>query len=248
MEERLLYFALKYLGDFNRIYKAILNKETVDEIGLLKMKKKMNCSYTTIISPDYPKCLKEIDSPPFVLFYYGNLSLCNKNCISMIGGRECSDYGKQMALSISAKLASREIVIVSGMAKGIDAYSHLGAMRAKGHTIAVLGSGIDYCYPKENWPLYQTLKEKQLIISEYPGNMVPRKECFPVRNRIVAGLGQKLLVVEAKQRSGTMITVNYSLEQGKDVYCVPNRIGEYDGCNRLISQGANIMIDVEDMF
>ena len=221
MEEQLLYYAIKYQGNFNQIYKAVTRNEPINKNELAKMKDALTCSYTTILSKDYPTRLKEIDSPPFVLFYYGDISLCNRDCISMVGMRACSDYGRKMALSISFNL---------------------------GKTIAVLGSGIDYCYPKENLSLYQLLKEEHLVISEYPGAMIPKKECFPIRNRIVAGLGEKLIVVEAKQRSGTMITVNFSLNQGKDIYCVPNRIGEYDGCNRLISQGADILVDVEDLF
>lgn len=248
MEEQLLYYAIKYQGNFNQIYKAVNKNEAINKSELIKMKEALTCSYTTILSKDYPLRLKEIDSPPFVLFYYGDLSLCNHDCISMVGMRACSDYGRKIAVSVSFNLAKKGKVIVSGMAKGIDAYSHLGAIKGQGKTIAVLGSGIDYCYPKENLSLYQLLKREHLVISEYPGAMIPKKECFLVRNRIVAGLGDKLIVVEAKQRSGTMITVNFSLNQGKDIYCVPNRIGEYDGCNRLISQGANILVDVEDLF
>lgn len=248
MEDILLYYAIKYQGQFQRIYNAIIQKESIDLNELKCMKEKMTCRYTTIISNDYPECFKYIATPPFVLFYYGNLSLCKRECISMIGGRICSEYGKRQALSISCQLAKQNKVIVSGMAKGIDTYSHLGAIQANGKTIAVLGCGIDYCYPKENKSLYELLKREHLVLSEYPNDTIPKKDYFPARNRIVSAIGKKLVVVEAKQRSGTMITVNFSLEQAKEIYCVPNHMGEYDGCNRLISQGANILLDVEELF
>ena len=125
MEEQLLYYAIKYQGNFKRIYQAIAKHESINKNELTKMKETLTCSYTTLLSNDYPLRLKEIDSPPFVLFYYGDLSLCNKECISMVGMRACSDYGRKMALSISSDLAQKGKVIVSGMAKGIDAYSHL---------------------------------------------------------------------------------------------------------------------------
>lgn len=248
MEDVLLYYSLLYQGDFNKIYRAIVSKENADLKSLKEMKKALKCSYTTIISDDYPKLLKQITAPPFVLYYYGDLSLCQQNCFAMVGMREASLYGKKMANDISRYLAEKKIVVVSGMARGIDAYSHLGTMKYGGKTIAVLGSGIDYCYPKENQNLYQSLKKDHLILSEYPNDLKPEKEFFKRRNRIVTGLAEKLIVVEANKRSGTMISVGYALEQGKEVYCVPNRFNEHNGCNYLISQGANILVELEDLF
>lgn len=246
MEDVLLYFALIYNGDFAKIYKAIEQKKKIDFEELKKLKKLIKCKYTTIISDDYPSSLKEISSPPFVLFYYGNLKLCENRAISVVGMRKCSNYGKEMATYICQKL-SNEFTIVSGMALGIDSYAHLGAIEI-GSTIAVLGCGIDYCYPSSNIELYERLKKEHLVISEYPGNLKPQKNFFRNRNRIVSGLGEKLIVIEALRKSGTMISVGYALEQGKDVYCVPGRFFDHDGCNYLINQGANILMSIDDLY
>lgn len=132
------------------------------------------------------------------------------------------------------------------MAKGIDGVGHRTALKSNGHTVAVLGSGIDYPYPPMNKELYDQLKN-ELIISEYPGLTPPRKDYFPKRNRIIAGLSQKLLVTEADIKSGTMITVGFALEQGKDVFAVPGRIYGCKGCNALIQQGAKLVMSVEDI-
>ena len=247
MEDIILYFSLKYNGDFMHIYNALLNKEKVDEELKEELFGRIKCSYTTILSSNYPDSLKDMNCPPFVLYYYGDLSLVNKDVIAIVGMRECSEYGKNMALKFSKELAENKYVIVSGMALGIDTYAHMGTINGKGKTIAVLGSGIDYCYPKRNRDLYEELKTNHLIISEYPFDRIPDKTTFPFRNRIVSGLSKGILVVEAKRKSGTMITVGYALEEGKDVYAVPSRIGENEGCNYLISQGAKLIMDVKDI-
>lgn len=247
MEEIILYFSLKYNGDFMHIYDALVQKEKVDEKLKEELFGRLKCSYTTIFNDDYPSALKDINCPPFVLYYYGDLSLVNNNVIAMVGMRECSEYGKNMALLFSSELANEGYTIVSGMAMGIDTYAHIGAIQAKGHTIAVLGSGIDYCYPRRNMELYELVKDKHLILSEYPFDRVPDKNTFPFRNRIVAGLAQSVVVVEAKRKSGTMITVGYALEQGKDVYAIPSQINGNDGCNYLIQQGAKLIMNVKDI-
>ena len=247
MEEIILYFSLKYKGDFMCIYNALVEKEKIDEELKKELKDKLKCKYTTIFSDDYPMALKEINCPPFVLYYYGDLSLVNNKILALVGMRECSDYGKESALYFSSELAKEDYTNVSGMAKGIDTYSHKGAISSNGKTIAVLGSGIEYCYPKSNYELYDLLKEKHLILSEYPFSTPPTKNTFPFRNRIVAGLSDGVVVIEAKRKSGTMITVGYALEQGKDVYAIPSRISDFDGCNRLIQQGAKLVVDVKDI-
>lgn len=247
MEEIILYFSLKYEGDFMRIYNALIQKEKVDEELKANLMKQLKSKYTTIFSEDYPKALKDINCPPFVLYYYGDLSLTNNPCLALVGMRECSDYGKKMAAYFAEGLAKEGFTIVSGMAKGIDAYSHWGAINGHGKTIAVLGSGIEYCYPKGNQELYNLLKTKHLVLSEYPLLTHPTKNTFPFRNRIVAGLSNSVVAIEAKRKSGTMITVGYALEQGKDVYAIPSRIGDFDGCNYLISQGAKLVTCIKDI-
>ena len=247
MEEILVYFALKYNGDFDLILKALDTKEYVDEEEKKDALKQVKCSYTTIISEDYPLLLKDITCPPFVLFYYGDLSLLNKTCIGMIGSRYPSSYGRRATRILLSQLAKEDVTIISGMAIGIDGECHREAMNNHLHTCAILGSGIDYCYPKKHEEMYQYMKEHELVISEYPLDMMPRKECFPKRNRLISGLSSKLVVIEANKKSGTMITVGFALEQGKDVLAVPSRIDDMQGCNELISQGAKIVLKGEDI-
>ena len=248
MEEILLYFSLKYDGDFHQILKALQTKEKVRKEEVEKAVKTVHSKYTTIISDDYPEKLKEIACPPFVLFYHGNLQLLNGQCIGVIGQRHPSEYGQKMSKKYVQELIKHDQTIVSGMALGIDAIAHQSAIDYQGKSIAVLGSGINYCYPKTNQAIYDNLKQNQLIISEYPGQLVPKPYHFPHRNRIIAGISASILVIEANKKSGTMITVGYALDQGKDIYCIPSRIGDPAGCNLLIQQGAKLVLDIDDIF
>ncbi len=247
MEELVLYFALKYEGDFQKIYNALLNKERVDENLKIELKRRMKCQYTTIFSLDYPEQLKNINCPPFVLFYYGDLSLVKNKLISVVGMRDLSNYGQKATEYFVRELVKESYVIVSGMARGIDTVAHQTAIAQGGKTIAVLGTGIEYCYPKSNKMLYEMLKKDHLILSEYPFMVSPQRKLFPFRNRIVSGLSRAVLISEAKLKSGTMITAGYALEQGKDVYCVPARFYDWQGCNELIKQGAKLVTNIEDI-
>lgn len=179
----------------------------------------------TILDKDYPESLKHIYDTPIILFYKGNRELLKHSYkIAMVGARECSNYGKQVSLQFSYELAKNDVCIVSGMAKGIDAYSHMGCLQAKGKTIAVLGNGLDQIYPKENSRLYeQILQTGGLILSEYIIGTKPNKLNFPARNRIISGLSKGVIVVEAKQKSGTLNTVDFALDQGKEVFVVPRK-------------------------
>lgn len=247
MEETLLYLSLKYHGDFNLIMKAIKNHEEVDEQLKDNLVKSLDCKYTTILSEDYPERLKTIASPPFVLYYYGNLNLVKNKTIGIVGMRQMSNYGKQATEYFAKNLALNGYTIVSGMAKGVDAVAHWSAINNQGYTIGVLGTGIDYIYPKENRFLYDELKENQLIMSEYPHLTTPSKKQFPFRNRIIAGLSDSILISEARVKSGTMITAGYALEQGKTIYCIPSRYNDYNGCNELIKQGATLVVNATDI-
>lgn len=217
------------------------------------MKKRIKCHYTTIFSSDYPETLKNINCPPFVLYYYGNIELVNEKTIGVVGMRDMSEYGKQATKDFCIPLVKNGYVIVSGMARGVDTVAHETAIKHGGKTIAVLGTGIDYCYPKNNQKLYDQIKNNHLVVSEYPFFTTPQRKLFPFRNRIIAGLSSKILIVEARVKSGTMITAGYALEQGKDIYCIPSRYTDYQGCNELIKQGAILVrngydiIDDEDM-
>lgn len=247
MEEVLVYFALKYHGEFDMIFKALEDKEVVDPELKKELFASCKSSYTTIISEDYPEILRSINCPPFVLFYYGDLSLLDRDCTGVVGMRHPSLYGIQATKTLVTGLCDHGHTIVSGMALGIDSVAHYSAIEAKGATVAVLGGGIDYPYPKRHQELYEILKKDHLVISEYPNDLVPRKDGFPKRNRIIAGVSDQLLVCEANERSGTMITVGFALEQGKDIFAVPSGIFDSIGCNRLIQQGAKLVNDVSDI-
>ena len=199
----------------------------------------------------YPERLRNIDDPPKELYCLGNLELLNyKNNIAMIGSRNCSSYGERAAKDFAYNLAKEDICIVSGLAKGIDSFSHIGALNAKGKTIAVLGSGLDNIYPKENIKLVEEIiKNNGLVISEYPLGTKPLKHHFPARNRIISGLSDSVLVVEARKNSGTNITVDFALEQGKDVFVIPGNIYSRtsDGTNFLITEGAIPVLSYKDI-
>lgn len=168
----------------------------------------------------------------------------------MVGCRDCTEYGKKVSMEFSYKLAKEGICIISGLAKGIDSYSHIGCMKAKGKTIAVLGNGLDQIYPKENILLHnEIIKTGGLILSEYVIGTKPDKLNFPARNRIISGLSNGVIVVEAKDKSGTLITVDFALEQGKNIFVVPGNITSKNsfGTNELIKQGAKCSTCVEDV-
>lgn len=199
----------------------------------------------------YPERLRNIDSPPKQIYCLGNLELLNyKTNIAMIGSRNCSLYGERAAKDFAFNLAKEDVCIVSGLAKGIDSFSHIGALNAKGKTIAVLGSGLDNIYPKENIKLVESIiKNNGLVISEYPLGTKPLKHHFPARNRIISGLSDGVLVVEARKNSGTNITVDFALEQGKDVFVIPGNIYSKtsDGTNYLITEGAIPVLSYKDI-
>ena len=187
--------------------------------------KKYKINMITLLDLEYPQKLRHIYDAPVILYYKGNKDLLhNKNIIAMIGCRQCSQYGKEIAIKFSYELAKNKINIISGMAKGIDSYAHIGCMKAGGKTIAVLGNGLDQIYPKENIKLYNNIIEKQgLIVSEYVIGTRPNKLNFPARNRIISGLSNSIIVVEARKKSGTLNTVDFALEQGKDVFVIPRK-------------------------
>lgn len=210
---------------------------------------KKEIRFISIYDKDYPKMLLDIVTPPVGIYILGNLPDESLVKISVIGSRRCSEYGLTMAYKISKDLAKEEVVIVSGMAKGIDSMSHRGALDAKGYTIAVLGCGIDVCYPAENKFLKQRILEKGCIISEYPPGVKPMPGLFPLRNRIISGLSLATLVVEAAEKSGTLITVEQALEQGRDVLAIPGNVTSKlsVGTNRLIKEGACLVTSCTDV-
>lgn len=194
---------------------------------------------------EYPKRLLEIPDYPFGLYYKGSLPKENLPCVSIIGARECSEYGRKCAELYGKILASYGVQIISGMARGVDGISQTAALEVGGTSFGILGSGVDVCYPRENSRLYEALIKEGGVISEFAPGTEAKSSFFPMRNRIISGLADILLVVEARKKSGTYITVCQALEQGKEIFAVPGRItdGLSDGCNRLIEAGAGIATD-----
>lgn len=210
---------------------------------------KMEVQFISCKDAEYPEKLRNMNDMPGGLFVKGELPLGKEKAVAVIGARECSSYGKFIAREIGKVLAEQGVELISGMARGIDGYAQLAAIEANGKSFGVLGSGVDICYPKENYNLYRKLPENGGIISEYKMGTPAVGRNFPRRNRIISGLADIIIVVEAKKRSGTSITVSYALEQGKEVMAVPGRITDRlsEGCNYLISQGAYPVNNIEEM-
>jgi DNA processing protein len=205
--------------------------------------------FVSFFNPRYPALLKEIFLPPLGIYIRGELP-ADDVCFSIIGSRRCSEYGLTAAYKISCGLARNGVVIVSGLARGIDSMAHKGAIEGGGKTIAVLGCGVDVCYPPENRALMEKIiNGNGCVISEYPPGVSPMPGHFPVRNRVISGLSQGTLVVEAADKSGTIITADHALEQGRTVFAVPGNITSKlsDGTNALIKQGATPVTCYEDV-
>ena len=199
---------------------------------------------------EYPEKLNKIYAPPAKLYVLGDEAILNKPSIAIIGCRDASQYGKRVAFKFAYELAKKGIVVISGLARGIDIYSHLGAIKANGKTVAVLGSGFNHIYPSEHKKYCVDIIEKGgAIITEYEKSTKPVPTNFPTRNRIISGLSDGVLVVEAKQKSGTLITVDYALEQGKNVFIIPGNITSNNsyGTNELIKQGAKLVTNIQDI-
>ena len=215
-------------------YKEQLEK--LKDKNYIKELEKQGIKVVSVNDRDYPAKLLPYDHRPEYLFYKGRLPDRDKPVVAMVGARACSNYGRKMARALARELSENGVQIISGMARGIDTYSQIGALEGGTPTFAVLGSGVDVCYPTENIELYNDILKNGGIISEYPPGAGPIAWHFPLRNRIISGLSDKVIVVEAREKSGSLITVEWALEQGKDVMAVPGRVGEKlsDGCNRLI--------------
>lgn len=204
--------------------------------------------FVSVNMEDYPRRLRNISDPPYALYVKGKLPEEEKLSVAVIGARDCSEYGEYVARALGKMLGEQGISLISGMARGIDGISQMAALDSGGVSFGVLGSGVDVCYPKRNRALYDRLLKKGGILSTYLPGTEPRATLFPPRNRIVSGLCDVLVVIEARQRSGTSITVEMALEQGKDVYAVPGRLTDRlsDGCNRLLKDGAQIFLSPKE--
>ncbi len=246
MQEDILFYSLKYAGNYQQISQALKNNEAIDSILFDKLKKRCQSNYVVITQENYPKVFYDLKNPPFVVYYYGNIQLASQETIGIIGTRHPSDHGKHMC-DVLVHSLNPKWVVVSGLAIGIDSLAQRYAQESGMDVVAVLGSGIDYCYPKSNQDLYQALKKQGLVISEYPFDTKPLPYYFLWRNRLVAALSNRLLIIEAKTRSGTMSTATYALELGKDIYCVPGCVEMSSGCHQLIKEGAYLCDCVNDL-
>lgn len=241
----------------DRSIKNVVNK-------YIEYMKNNNIDIITIMDENYPQNLKQIYDPPIILYVKGNKKILNNKAIAIIGCREASEYGKKAAKYFGYNIAKEGVNIISGLAKGVDSYSHIGNIYALvensyqnvdnysacGKPIAIVGTGLDIVYPKENKELEtEIIKSGGCIISEYPLGTKPNKINFPARNRIISGMSDGVIVIEAKEKSGTLITVDFALEQGKDIYVVPGNINSINsiGTNELIKQGAKLITTYKDI-
>jgi len=233
------------------VAQAVFKKEAFKraEKELAAVLRIAGCRLLNWTEPEYPQSLLQIYDPPVMLYVRGDPQILNLPSISIVGTRKPTLYGTQLAQRLGRDLAARGLVIVSGMARGIDAIGHQGAMAANGRAIGVLGTGIDICYPKENKKLYEKVLERGAIIGEFPLGTHPAPENFPVRNRIVAGMPLGVVVVEGAQYSGSLITARLAMEFGREVFGVPGNVTQPASFapNQLIKQGAKLVAGAEDV-
>ncbi|WP_283587606.1 DNA-processing protein DprA [Limosilactobacillus viscerum] len=227
---------------------ALLNNWASEELAQTV---ELNQQYPqiTIVDEEYPPQLRETFCPPLVLYYQGNLDLLRCPQLGVVGARDMSAYGETVLRGLIPQVAKHQIAVVSGLAKGVDGMSHRLALANNGATIGVIGCGLDRVYPLENRPLYEAVAKQGLILSEYGRGEPPLAYHFPERNRIIAGLSSVVVVIEAKKRSGSLITANLALEENRTVCAVPGRIDTFRslGCNELIAAGAKPILRAQDL-
>lgn len=244
----ILALCLKYNGVWEDIYDAIKRKERLSKEEILESEKNNQVKYVTIVDDNYPESLKNIYKPPFILFYYGDISLLNKRSeiLSVVGTKNPSSYALNMTRSFMASLHG--VTIASGFNVGINKAALETALDNCHNAIGVLPCGINSPFPKENFELYNRLKEEGLIISEYPNEYYPLKENMSFYNRIIAGVSKVIFVSECLDKCGTSVAINYAIDFGCDVAVLPHRIDEEDKyCNYLIQNGAIPITELKDL-
>lgn len=256
---------LRYFGKPENIFKALrqdLVAAAGEQIGQgivsfdqkllekdLALARKSGVKIITLLDWDYPRLLKEIPGAPIVLYVLGEIIADDNLSIGIVGSRRASLYGLNSAEKFSAELCAQGITIVSGMARGVDTYAHRGALKARGRTIAVMGSGFSHIYPSENAGLAKKISESGAVISEFPMDTKPLAKNFPRRNRLISGLSLGVLITEAARNSGALITADFALEQGREVFALPGRIDSCPstGANQLLKQGAKLVTCCADI-
>ena len=240
---------LDFLTD--KAYEKIFNDKSMEDFKAYHEKViKYGYNYVTILDEDYPENLRYIEDRPTLLFYKGMLDYeKDKNSIAFVGARKCTDYGKWACKTLSQGVSAAGITTVSGLAYGIDAACHKSTLEVSGRTIGIIGCGIDKIYPKQNRKLYEDLENNGLILSEFPLGTEPKPYNFPRRNRIISGISLATVVIEAKEKSGTMITTRCALDQGKEVFAVPGNINSIysKGTNKLIQEGSKLITNPDDI-
>lgn len=245
----LIALAIFYQGDWKKINRAINTKECPPQDVLESHLKYVKSGVITIVDDNYPNYLKKSPQPPYVLFYYGDISLIydgNKN-VAVVGGRKASEKGKENVYYLVSGIC-KKYNIVSGLAIGIDSVAHKAALQNGGKTIAVLANGIEYCYPCESEALYQIIREKHLVISEYFGFLSPEREHFHQRNRLIVAFSKGVIVGEATRRSGTGITAQITIQSNKDLIAIPSDELIDSLNNMMIREGCPVALVPEDIF
>jgi DNA processing protein len=222
---------------------------TVDLSGELQRIRDFGCHIVTQLDEAYPASLREIYDPPIVLYVQGTLTAADKNSVAIVGTRQTTHYGLEVARKFAYQLAYVGVTVVSGGARGVDTAAHQGALTAKGRTIAALGTGINLIFPAENAALFDRIAANGAVLTQFPFNRKADKQSFPIRNRIVAGMTLGTVVVEAGMNSGALITANFATEYGRQIFAVPGRIDSplSKGCHELIKKGAKLCEGVEDI-
>lgn len=243
---------LYFIKGYEKIYVELKRSWNRDRLlNIMEYCFKKDIKSINFYEEDYPKRLKNYEDSPAVLFYKGNIRRLNDNLnVALVGARNCSFYGENIASLISKEVSINNINVISGMARGIDSFAHRVSIKSGGYTCGVLGSGIDVIYPPENKKLYEDILQKGCILSEFIPKTKPYAYNFPLRNRIISGLSDVVIIVEAGERSGALITASCALEQGKDVMAIPGSVfsSKSKGTNRLIRDGAYVFTCIKDLF
>ena len=250
-----IYIALKeelksIKGIGNSIAENIIENKSLDNAKeILNICKKKGINITTYKEEKFPTNINSYPGMPILIYYRGRLHE-NISGVAIVGSRRCSDYAKQVTVEAATYLAKNKIPVISGMAKGVDSYAHTACIKSEGYTIAFLGCGVDICYPKEHAELMEKIVETGVVISEYAPGTMPNKHNFPKRNRLISAFSEKILIVEASESSGALITAKYAKVQNKEVFAVPNNIysKENKGTNNLILEGAKVYLLPKQLF